>query len=386
MKPYHLALNTLAAWAMVDLLCAIFEPIAELRSVIKFILFLPLLAHSLPRIVSGHYFSVLFIVSAVFSAVVAFPGSINVTFALRSAAFILFALAVFEALRLAPVNLVLRYVAVYVALISLSALWALFTGRPQVYEVESGFGGVSGGFDSPNELSYLLAFLLATLVAYCYIQRDRAPVVSYTLIFILAANALLLTTKAAVLFALLSIALIIPKMGRWSLVTLACIGAALFLRIDFTYVEDVAAISRFMFFSDRFDLLWALTSGRSERLADFDWNLAAFALPINNSAHNFEMDFFDAIINLGALGILIVVSAAVFAFRHSAGHAATLMLTGAIIALAFLAGHLLNSVAVAPYAALYLSLATRLRGVRFGWVQATPMRAVEAPKELESLR
>ena len=170
----------------------------------------------------------------------------------------------------------------------------------------------------------------------------------------------MLTTKASVVFSIVIIMFFLVDKKKWFLFFLILILVALGL---LNYYEELSVINRFLFFVDNRDTIWALTSGRSERLEEFRLSFFSF-IPNENVAINYEMELFDALVNLGVFGLFFICGFLWYSLKKSLFSAFPFAITGLVVLIIILSGHFFNAIAIAPYVAVYFRLLDELRLAR----------------------
>lgn len=358
-KNHSFAIVVLVAWVAIDLLVAIHRDLLSYAAALKLFFVAPLLMVSLPAILRKHFLLVTMLLGMVVISMIAYPDSYNSSYSFRLFAFILVFFAVYMSLPKVKTKNLINCIFGVVFIVFLSTAISAIGGVNSVYSDE-GFGGGAGGFSSANEYSYLLISLLSIVVIYMAAKSEKMTISSYVFLGMAVTNCFLLTTKASIAFAIVSLLLFFAVRKKWLLLLLILmLGSFALLH----YYEDLSVINRFLFLMDSRDIIWALTSGRSERLEEFGSSFFDF-IPNKNVAINFEMELFDATINLGIIGFFLVCGFFWVAIKKSFFGALPLALTGLVILIIILSGHFFNAIAIAPYVAVYFRLLDELRFVR----------------------
>jgi hypothetical protein len=249
-------------------------------------------------------------------------------------------------------------------------------GENSVYDAE-GFGGGSGGFYSANQYSYFLIVMISIVLIFIGMGRENQNPISYTFLFLSIVNCFILTTKSSLAFAFLALLLFAMVRKSWFLVGLVFASTLLAL---VRFYDELSVINRLLFFMDKNDLLWALTSGRSERIEDF-YSIHLSLIPGENKVINFEMELFDSIANLGVAGMFFVLGFMGYAIWKSSFSALALTIVFVVISIILLSGHFFNAIAIAPFLAVFFFILDKLRiRTKFHTVQSSFARRQVLPR------
>ena len=191
-------------------------------------------------------------------------------------------------------------------------LLGLFNIGYHSYEGE-GEMGFCGFFNSPNELSGVVAVIFPMVLTYFKVNRS---LVQYFLsILLLAVVAVLLSTKSSIIILFLSTALVSYFYGSRLEKRLVILSSCIIAFAIFTYIQilldaEFGVMQRLSFFIEKNGFWDAITSGRwgywEERGVDYynaDIINQIFGLGGNRTV---EMDPFDVLLNCGVIGLIFL--------------------------------------------------------------------------------
>lgn len=349
-------IKSLIIFSLIDLYSLYSPNFLEFKFFFKFIVLFPLIIIGYKGLIS-HYRIILFISFFTIILNIFYPNSYNAIYSLRLIGFIVVFSIFYYSINHSNFSYekLNYYLKIFFSIYLISSLLGLYLGKNIVYEA-NGFSGTSGGFEAANEYSYLV-IIFNILFSSKLILNKRFILIDFSFFLLSELNCFLLSTKSAIFFSILNIFFLLFLINKKIFISL--IFTLLFNYDKFNFLfENINSLSRIIFFTEKNDFIWAITSGRSERLSDLNINYFSF-FPNLNIFLNFEMDLFDIFINMGLAGFIIYFYIIYWVMKISKINIFYFFYSSILIFLSITSGHLLNSVAVAPFFAIYFSLMNR---------------------------